>query len=127
MKVFCLGNEHITQDSYAIKLGRELEFEDVDFIECQSADEFLEKVKGLKEIVVLDVAKDITDVKLVTNENIKSSKITTGHDFDIGFFMSLLKEMGELQKINIIAIPQKEPDKNIIKKVKSKIQKFNKN
>lgn len=124
MKVFCLGNEYFENDSYAIKLCRTLKSSPFNPIECQSADTFLEEVKGEKKICIIDVVKGIDDVKLLKQNDIRTNNLKTAHDFDIGFFMSLLKEMGELAEITIIGIPQREPDNDIINKVKSKLKKF---
>lgn len=126
MKVFCLGNEYIEEDSYAIKLCRKIEKPGFDFVECQSSDEFLEEVKGHKTAYIIDVVKGLEKVTLITDPEKIKDNLTTSHDFDIGFFISLLKEMGELETIRIIGIPQKELDENTFNKVKKELDKIKK-
>ncbi|MGM5482534.1 MAG: hypothetical protein ACQESF_03655 [Nanobdellota archaeon] len=124
MKYFCLGNEFVQEDSYAIKLCRIIKKQNpnLELIECQSSDEFLQNINDDKIIGIIDVVRGIKEVRIVRNHELKkSSNIINSHDFDINFFMNILKEIGIIKKIKIIGIPQQELQDTTIEKVKSLI------
>ncbi|MEE9525519.1 MAG: hypothetical protein V3V78_02830 [Candidatus Woesearchaeota archaeon] len=103
-KILCFGNEFLKQDSLAKELADELEIPNYKFIKCNSVNDILES-KG--DLIIMDVVKDIKQVKIITDiDQLKANKLYSLHDFDLGFFLKLLKETGKIKTIKIIGIPQ---------------------
>ena len=74
-------------------------------VHCRSPDDLLEIEDP--EICILDVVKNIERPIIIENASqLKTNKLITMHDFDLGFFLNLMKEMGINKKIKIVGIPQ---------------------
>lgn len=116
--VLCFGNEYIDSDSLPKQLADELKIEGVEFIKCDNLNDLLER-EG--EIYILDVAKGINEIKVFDDINkLNTKSITSLHDFDLGYFLKLMKAIGKIEKIDIIAIPigyDKEKAKEELKKI----------
>ncbi|MAG07875.1 hypothetical protein CMO89_00205 [Candidatus Woesearchaeota archaeon] len=111
--VLCFGNQFLKQDSLAKELADEIKLKGVDFIKCDSLDAFLESKD--KNIFILDVVKGIDKVINIKDiDQLKANKLFSLHDFDLGFFLKLMKRIGKIETANIIGIPQKG-DKEKIK------------
>jgi hypothetical protein len=116
-KVFCFGNEFYEKDNLAVLIGRELNVEGFIFLACDNPNILAEE----KNPIIIDVVKDLSDVRLIDDiDRIIPPKINTMHDFDLGFHLKLLKEIGEIDKITIIGIPM-AGDKEKIKKEVNRI------
>ena len=112
--VLCFGNEFLKEDSLAKELADEITIEGVKFIKCNSPDEILDK--DLDKVVILDVVKDLDKVILFDDiDKIKERKLYSMHDFDLGFFLKLMKKTKQITTIKIIGIPQ-NGEKDSIKK-----------
>ncbi|MBL7054605.1 hypothetical protein ISS05_02520 [Candidatus Woesearchaeota archaeon] len=108
------GNEYIEEDNLAVNISKELNLKNIDLKRCHSADDLF-NYYDYEEIFVLDVVKNIDKVVLIENiDKIKEHKLFSLHDFDLGFFLKLMKELGSLKEIKIIGIPKKG-DKESIK------------
>lgn len=116
--VLCFGNEFVKEDSLAKQLADEIKIKGVEFVKCNSVDVIFDY--KLDEVFILDVANVDKVVAFDDLGKLKAGKITTLHDFDLGFFLKLLKELKQIKKIRIIAIPQ-EGDKE---KIKGEIEKI---
>lgn len=109
-KIFCFGNEFVKGDSLAKEICDSIK--GFDIIRCNSPDELLNE-RG--EIIILDVVQGINDVIVFDDLNrLKEQKLTTLHDFDLSYFLQIMKELKEIEKVTIIGIPQKG-DKEKIK------------
>lgn len=117
MKIIALGNEHIEADSLAINLAKEISKElDLEIEIIQSTGEYLTATKDQKNLLIIDVAKDIKELTLINSiDKLQVSKITSLHDFDIAYYMKLQKELGEVKEIKIIALPIQIPKEHITK------------
>ena len=103
IKIFCFGNEYVENDDLALILADELKIENIEFVKCYSPD-FLMEHEG--DLTILDVAKGINKVEIIDDANyLNNNKLVSLHDFDLGFFLKLLNELGKLGKLKIIAIP----------------------
>jgi Ni,Fe-hydrogenase maturation factor len=113
------GNEYLEED----KLSRDIsEYLDGKFeiIHCRSPDELLEADED--EILILDVVKNIKEPMIIDDlAQIKVNKMMSLHDFDVGFFLNLMKEMGINKKIKIIGVPQQGNIREIKEKVETLI------
>lgn len=116
--VLCFGNEYVKEDSLAKEIADELKIEGVTFSKCDNLNDVLDQ-KG--EIFILDVAKGITEIKVFDDiDKINTNSITSLHDFDLGYFLKLMKEIGRIKQIKIIALPigyDKEKAKDEIRKI----------
>lgn len=80
----------------------------IDFIHCKSPEEIL-NYKNHEEIFILDISPDVEDVTLIEDMGmLKKRKMFTLHDFDLNFFLKLMKRLGSLRSIKIIALPAKD-------------------
>ena len=113
MKIYCFGNEFLDYDSLAKELADQISLPGIEFIRCNSPEDiFLEE----KHIIILDVVEGIDKTILITDpDQLKDNNIVSLHDFDLSFFLKLMKETKQIKKISIIGIPMKG-DKQKIKK-----------
>tara|TARA_Y100000310_G_scaffold322705_1_gene382050 strand:+ start:1436 stop:1804 length:369 start_codon:yes stop_codon:yes gene_type:complete len=114
--VLCFGNEFIKEDSLAKELADEIKIKNTTFIKCNSLNEIIECKD--KNLFILDVIENITKVIQIKDINqLKENKLCTLHDFDLSFFLKLMKTLGEIKDINIIGIPQKGNKEDIKKEI----------
>ena len=112
-KIFCFGNEFIEQDSLAKTIADEIK--EYKIIKCNKPDDLIH-YEDLNNVIILDVVKGIDKPMLITDpDQLKTNQSISAHDFDLGFYLKLLKETGKIKNIKIIGIPQKG-DKEEIKK-----------
>ncbi len=113
--VLCFGNEAIKEDSLAKEIADELKIDNVKFVKCNSVEDIL-SYSG--EIYIMDVVKGLKKAALIDDiSKIKANKMVSLHDFDLGFFLRLMKEMGKIKKVNIIGIPMNGSKEEIKKQV----------
>jgi len=96
MKILCLGNEFIEEDSFAKKIGEKLNKK---IVNIKDSFELLNYL-NLEKVIILDVVEGLKKVKLLSVDDLKENKILSAHDFDAGFFLKLLKK-----NVKIIGIP----------------------
>src|SRR3989344_2862480 len=101
MKLHVFGNEYLKEDSFAREVA---EYVDAEIVSCRSPDELLDAEGPVR---ILDVVKD--------DESVKAQEMLSLHDFDLGFFLKLMKEMGMEKEIKIIGIPQRGNPQSIAK------------
>lgn len=108
------GSEDFELDNGAVKLMMFLKIKLHKKWELLKA-ERPEQVMGFigKEFAILDVAKGIEKPMLITNLDdltYRKHKVTA-HDLDLASFLKILRETGQIDKVNIVAIPSdKNPD-----------------
>ena len=108
-RILVFGNEYIAGDSLAVAVGRLIKAgrRDIEIIECRNPDEVYEFYSG-EGCYILDVAKDIDRVITVHDiDKIIAPRLSTLHDFDLGFFLKLLKSLKKIEKVTIICLPMK--------------------
>ncbi|MBI2128847.1 hypothetical protein HYU07_01275 [Candidatus Woesearchaeota archaeon] len=105
--VLCFGNEFLKKDRLAKKIADEIKLDGFEFIKSDNVDDILNYANS-DELYIMDVVENIEKTMLIKNiDELKSSKICTLHDFDLGFYLKLMKEIGKIKEIRIIGIPQK--------------------
>jgi len=118
-----LGNEFVEKDTLAIKIAEKLKdkYKKIKFKKIETFDDMI-NIKD--KYYFMDVCEGISKARLINDiaifENIRS---ITSHDLDFGFFLKLNDELGEINKINIICLPQK-PYKEIENDVDELIKKL---
>ena len=128
VKIYCFGNPNIKEDKAALKLADEfnddveLKVKGYEFVKATNPDFFINENYSDKEIVIIDAVKGIDNIKIITDlDELKTTKTTTMHDFDLGNTLKLLKELGKIKDVTIIGLPYgrklKKFDKENVKQV----------
>ena len=101
--LYVFGNEYLKDDSFAAKIAKLLN-KRMRIINCTSPEILLDSEE--KEILILDVVKKIKKPIIIKDiSRIRTNKMISLHDFDLGFFLKLMEAMGINKKIKIIGIP----------------------
>ena len=113
--VFVFGNEFLEEDNFAFKVGKKMENK-FNMVYCRSPDEILEH--NNKSVIILDVIKNIDKPVIIKDiSKLNTRKIISLHDFDVAFFLKIMKEIGIKKNIKIIGIPPKGSVDEIAKEV----------
>ncbi len=119
MYLLAFGNPYLEEDNLAIKIADSMlddQLKDLEIIKCLAPDEILSYMD--KEFYILDVVKNAKEVMLIDDiDRLNASNIISMHDFDLGFFLKLMKETGRIDKVKIIGIPQSGDIKELKKKI----------
>ncbi len=102
MKVLVFGNPLVPEDSLALKVAEKLKG-NFEF-------KILEAVEDIenegRNPVILDVAEGIKKPVLISDlEKLHTNPIYSMHDFDISLALKLLKKIGKIDSVRIVAIP----------------------
>lgn len=122
--VLVFGNPYMEADNLAVSLAQEINVEGFDFRVLQNPDEVL-NYKDYEQVIILDVFKDIKEVIVVKDiEQLKQNNIYSMHDFDLSFFLKMMKQTGNLREVIIIGIPQQGGREGIKKKIIDLMESF---
>jgi len=119
MKILVFGNPLSEKDNLALKLLPKLKkkFPNIEFKEIDPS-ESLESEIEQEKLFALDVVHGINKIKIIKDiEQLKTNKIYTMHDFDLALNLKLLKKVGKLKEIEIIGVPVKMNEREVIKKI----------
>lgn len=120
--IFVFGSEDFELDNNALKMMDALKKKLPDYLIFPlSRPEQLMDFLG-RDFIILDVAKGIKEPCLITDvDNIKYGKKVTAHDMDLAAFLKTIKALGELETVNIVAIPyDRKPDvEKVVQLIKS--------
>ncbi|MBN2566652.1 hypothetical protein JXB02_01035 [Candidatus Woesearchaeota archaeon] len=103
-RILVFGNPHLPEDSLAVRVARLLEGKvPYRFVECGS----VECVIDYPDYAyILDVAYGIGSVQIIDDpDRLRSSPLYSLHDFDLAFFLKLLRATGPDSPSRIIALP----------------------
>lgn len=106
-KVLVFGNPMVGRDSMPLRLLDKLRnaFPELEFKEFDPNDN-LEK-EG-RQLNIIDTVEGIRHVTLITDiGSIRTAKIYSMHDFDLGYSLKLLKKMKYLDSVKIFGVPMK--------------------
>jgi len=122
-KILVFGNPYLEQDNLAVKIGKKLSSEGVEIEHCTNPDDLLNY--ELENVLILDVAKGIDKVDVFDDiDSLEFSVIFSLHDFDLSFFLRLMKETGKVKKVNMIGIPQDYDEEKALNEVKELVKGF---
>jgi len=119
MKVSVFGNPDLKEDSLAVKLVPELkiEFPGVEF-------KVEDPVEGLKPPknglwVILDVAEGVDKIRVFEDiDKLVDERRVSLHDYDVGMELKLLKKLGKIKKLKIVAVPMEMKKSRALKEIK---------
>jgi len=122
--VLCFGNPYVDEDNLAVEIAQEIKIDGVEFKILQNPDDIL-NYKDQDKLFILDVFRNLDDLIVVKDINkLEENKIFSLHDFDLGFFLKLMKQTGQLKETIIIGIPN-GGDKFLLKeKIKDLMESF---
>lgn len=125
-KILVFGNPYLKEDNLAVKIGEQINLKGFKIVNCSKPDDLLNH--DINKSIILDVAKGIDQITLFDDiDSLEFSVIFSLHDFDLGYFLKLLKETGKLEKANIIGIPVGYDEEKAAKEVKHLIKGFSGN
>lgn len=119
--VLCFGNEFVKEDALAKKIVDQIKLKNIKFVKCINNEDILKYSK--KNIVILDVVKNIKKTKLLKIKDLKENKLCSCHDFDVSTYLQLLETTGQIKEVKIIGIPQRGNKAQIIKEIKRLVKK----
>jgi hypothetical protein len=105
-KVFLCGNPLLAQDSlpFLLKPLLEKRFPAIDFVEFDSSDD-LSLLGG--NPVIIDSAQGIKKPVLLSGlSKLRQGRVYSLHDLDLGLSLQLMKKLGLIEGVKIIALPQ---------------------
>ena len=121
MKILCFGNECVKGDDIALKLVDSWEIKGVEFVKCQSLQD-LEYVND--DVAIIDTVLGIKEVEIIDNiDDLQLGKMYSLHDFDLGFHLKLMKELGKIKSVKIIGVPMSMDFEEIKKSMSSLLSK----
>ena len=122
-KILVFGNPYLEEDNLAVKIGKTLNIPGFEVEHCSNPDDLLNY--ELENVIILDVAKGIGKVDVFDDiDSLEFSVIFSLHDFDLSYFLKLLKETGKVEKVNVIGIPQGYDEDKALKEVKDLVKGF---
>jgi Ni,Fe-hydrogenase maturation factor len=122
-KILVFGNPYLKEDNLAVKVGKKLNVKGFSLVQCSKPDDLLNH--DLNSSLILDVARGIETVTLFDDvESLEFSVIFSLHDFDLSYFLKLLKETGKLERVNIIGIPQLYDEERALAEVVKLVKRF---
>ena len=106
-KFLVFGNPLVEKDNLALKLIPKLQkhFPNIEFKEFDPTENLESEIEN-KTLFVLDVAERIDKVVVLEDINkLETIGKYSMHDFDLAYNLKLLKKIGKLKNVKIIAVP----------------------
>ncbi|MGA3020947.1 MAG: hypothetical protein ABSD68_03295 [Candidatus Micrarchaeales archaeon] len=116
-KILVFGNPLLKIDSLPIRIISDLrkKFPEITFKEFDP-NENLEK-EG-RELNIIDTVEGINKATLITDiDSIKTSRLYSMHDFDLGYSLKLLKKLSYIDSVKIFGVPMKISKKEALKQL----------
>jgi len=125
MKVLVFGNALVKQDNLALRLIPKLQkaFPEIEFKDFDPTENLEDEILGFK-LKILDVVEGIDKVIKITDLNqLRTDKVYSMHDFDLGFNLKLLEKIGKLKEVEIIGLPQNMSESKALREIMEMLQK----
>lgn len=113
-KVLIFGNPILKEDSLPIKLIGKLRarFPEVEFKEFDPNENLEKEGRNLK---IIDTVEGIKEVMIIRDiDSIKTQRVYTMHDFDLGYSLKLLKKLNYIDTVTIFGVPMKISEKEAL-------------
>lgn len=106
-KFLVFGNPILREDSLPLKIIQKLR-ETFPYIEFKEFDPN-ENLEGEgRNLNIIDTVEGIGEVTLITEiEKIKTAKLYSMHDFDLGYGLKLLKKLNYIDTVRIFGVPMR--------------------
>lgn len=105
MEVLVFGNALVKEDDIALQVADALEGK-VRGVSFRQVNSLAEKNKTEKAPVILDVAKGIKKVEVISDERgLAALNAVSAHDLDLAFELKLFKKTGMINSFRVIALP----------------------
>lgn len=119
IRILVFGNALVKEDSLPLRLLPLLrkKFPNLEFKELDAVENMEEEGK---DPIILDSAKGISKVVLLEDKDIskiESASVYSLHDFDLGMTLKLLKKMGKINSVKLIAVPAEYDKKKALSEV----------
>jgi hypothetical protein len=90
-------------------------FPTINFLHFDPNEEF---VKPEKDLVIIDTVYGIKEIRIFKNlQHLQLSPRVTMHDYDLSIHLGIMKKLGKINKIKIVAIPINITTNQIYKKL----------
>jgi hypothetical protein len=100
--VLCFGNPYLEGDNKVVNSVDSLEIKNIQFVKCKNPDIIFSYLD--KDFIILDVAKGIKEPVFISDaDKFNFDKMISLHDFDLNFFLKLIKEFDI--NVRVLAIP----------------------
>lgn len=116
-KVLVFGNPLLPQDSIPLRLMDRLKekFPNIEFKEFDPNENMESEGRDLS---IIDTIQGIDKVTMVTDiDSIKTQRVYTMHDFDLGYTLKLLKKLKYIDSVRIFGVPMKISEKEAFKQL----------
>lgn len=121
-KILIFGNPIVKKDRIALVMTQDLrkEFPQILFKEFDAVEDLQKEGQSL---YIIDAVDGINDVTVITDVNfLVINKIYSVHDFDLGYYLKLLKKMDMIKHVVIFGIPIGMKKELALKQLKQKIK-----
>ena len=118
--ILVFGNPLMEADSLALRILPQLRklLPDIEFVELDGT-ESEEIARYGPDVTILDVAKGIEKPVVIADlDQLDLPRVVSMHDFDLAWNLKLLKKIGKIRSVKIVAVPTAYPDKMAIEKIK---------
>lgn len=125
MKVSVFGNPDIVEDNLAVKLvpGLRKKFPKIEFLVEDPSEGLKPPKDGVW--VILDVAKGIDEVKVFSDlSKLETDRKTSLHDYDVATEIKLLRKIGKVEIVRIIAIPIGMKNEKALREIVNNLKKI---
>ena len=103
IKILVFGNSLVEEDKIALEIMPVLrkKFPSIQFVEFDAVEEIQEHGKDL---VIIDAVKGLEKIRVIENlDLIETDSIVSMHDFDLAYNLKLMKKVGLIDSVKIIA------------------------
>ncbi len=123
MKLLLFGNPALPEDNLALKVGKLLEGKGHGVLALEDPLGLVDV--DLAEYVILDVALGTDEPRLLEDvDRLVLGRLSSLHDLDMAYMLKLLKELGTLGTLRIIALPQHGEAETLLPKVERLLRKL---
>lgn len=121
-KILIFGNPIVKKDRIALVLAQDLrkEFPQILFKEFDAIEDLQKEGPSL---YIIDAVDGVNNVTVITDLNhLIVNKIYSVHDFDLGYYLKLLKKMDMIKQVVIFGIPIGMKKELALKQLKKEIK-----
>ena len=113
-RILVFGNPVLANDSLPFRLIEPLrkKFPEIEFVEFDPNENLEKEGRSLEIIDTVEGIKKVTVIRDI--DSIKTQKVCSMHDFDLGYNLKLLKKLGYVESVIIFGVPMKIREKDAL-------------